>query len=136
MSSKPQLQVKALLVRTIKRRYIAFRTSAPLPYAKWQLQRVLIARMPDPEVRYARRLRVVEYDVTSGYGILRCGHIHLDATLRLLVATHRELGIESIGVSGTLKALRRKFLPDSRGVRLSVARRARGPGGRKKLPVA
>lgn len=126
------------MVRTIRRRYIAFRTEVPLPYTKWQLQRLLLVRIPGREVRHARRLRVMEYDAMSGYGILRCGHNRLVATLRLLTATRRELGIESIGVSGTLKALRRKFLPAKRGVESPDARRrsVRGPGGRKEVPVA
>jgi RNase P/RNase MRP subunit POP5 len=107
--------VIALLVRTIRRRYIAFRTVPSLPYTRWQLQRVLLTRIPDREARHAHRLRVVEYDAASGYGILHCGHTHLAETLRLLTATRRELGLESIGVSGTLKALRRKFLPSTHG---------------------
>ena len=127
----------ALLVRTIRRRYIAFRTATPLPYTRWHLQRVLLARTTDREARRAHRLRVVEYDAASGYGILRCGHIHLAATLRLLAATRRELGIESIGVSGTLKALRRKFLPPTRGAGTpdTGRRSARGPVGLGESPV-
>ena len=103
------------MVRTIRRRYIAFRTATSLPYTQWQLQRVLTASLPDPASQHPDRLRVVEYDPVSGYGILRCGHTSLAATLRHLTATCRELDIESIGVSGTLKALRRKFLPAKRG---------------------
>jgi RNase P/RNase MRP subunit POP5 len=57
-------------------------------------------------------IRLVEYDGESG--VLRCGHLQLQRVKAELQAA-REAGISVIGVSGTVRAAKRKFMPPSAG---------------------
>lgn len=60
------------------------------------------------------KLRLVLYDTRSGRGLLRCGHMQVETLIDKLVRVDEirgekvKLGI--LGVSGTIKAAKRKFL--------------------------
>jgi RNase P/RNase MRP subunit POP5 len=51
-------------------------------------------------------IRVIQFDVETGVGILRCGHTSFNRVIRLL----RELQWRTFGTSGSIKTLKRKFL--------------------------
>jgi RNase P/RNase MRP subunit POP5 len=60
------------------------------------------------------KLRLVLYDVGSGRGLLRCGHLQIEALMDKLVRVDEIMGekvkLGILGVSGTIKAAKRKFL--------------------------
>ena len=56
---------------------------------------------------------VVKFDVETGLGIIRCGHNSLDQILQSIQEPERmlkELNFETLGTSGSIKTLKRKFL--------------------------
>lgn len=60
------------------------------------------------------RVRMIEYHAATGIGILLCDHTHLpqlrQVFQKLSKSTAPSRSIHLLGVSGTLKTLRRKFL--------------------------
>ena len=60
-------------------------------------------------------IRVIIYDQTTGVGVVRCNHRNINILRSILNGSAEAFGVrcaETIGVSGTLKALGR-FLPES-----------------------
>ncbi len=56
---------------------------------------------------------VVKFDVETGLGIIRCGHNSLDQILQSIQEPKRmlkELNFKTLGTSGSIKTLKRKFL--------------------------
>lgn len=99
------------LRRKFRRRYIAFEVKGKV--ARGDLARKLTglssgirAKGPKP--------RLVLYDAGSGRGLLRCGHMQVEALMDKLVRAYEIRGekvkLEILGVSGTMKAAKRKFL--------------------------
>lgn len=87
-----------------KRRYVVFRVSG----GGW-----------DDVLEYVKNLeqacdeksaiKLVEFDPEAGLGVLRCGHLQLKELKSKRGARHKTK-IAVIGVSGTLKAAKRKFM--------------------------
>lgn len=109
------------LVKIIRRRYIAFKlTTKSIPTRRWILEN-LTRTLPQPDSQHQPHfdyLRVIEYDDKTGLGIIRCGHKALDAIRvsigKMPYASQDIIDAEVLGVSGTLKALRRKFLKNNK----------------------
>ena len=56
---------------------------------------------------------VVKFDVETGLGIIRCGHNSLNQILQSIQEPERmlkELKFKTLGTSGSIKTLKRKFL--------------------------
>jgi RNase P/RNase MRP subunit POP5 len=87
------------LIRRIKRRYIAFRIIDGYP-TKNNLIRCIEFGLK------GIKLQIIEYDENTGQGIIRCGH----KSVRDIIDFLNSVSITVIGVSGTIKTLRRKFL--------------------------
>jgi len=69
--------------------------------------------VPDLELNKVL-LKLVFYEVDSKRGLLRCGHKQVDGVKAII--TGKEIGdkkasFKVLGISGTIKAARRKFLP-------------------------
>lgn len=105
------------MVKLFKRRYIAIKLSPASSISKRELLTILmkiIATIHDGEDIGQNHVRIIEYDQTTGLGIVRCDHRNVDFLRSILNDTAEAFGVsrvETIGTSGTLKALRRKFLP-------------------------
>jgi RNase P/RNase MRP subunit POP5 len=60
------------------------------------------------------RVRLLDYDVEKGLGMLLCDHKSVEkirsAFINIRGKSQGEMTIKMIGVSGTIKALKRKFL--------------------------
>ncbi len=59
--------------------------------------------------------RIIEYDPNTGLGIARCDHRSVSLLLTILrgsTETFGRYGAKTLGVSGSIKTLRRKFLKD------------------------
>jgi RNase P/RNase MRP subunit POP5 len=60
------------------------------------------------------RVRLLDYDAEKGLGMLLCDHKSVEkirsAFNNIQGKSHGEMTIQMIGVSGTIKALKRKFL--------------------------
>lgn len=104
-------------VRTIKRRYIAFRVKNSYNFSKNEIRDTLtssiLKRREFSELR-KRGPRLIDYDKRYGAGIIRCGHRDLNEVKSSLInidkISGKDVTMRVIGVSGTIKALRRKFL--------------------------
>lgn len=73
--------------------------------------------MPKTDDQYplgVEYIRVIEYDEKTGLGIIRCNNRTVDIIRpsfeKITEASTNLLNAEVLGVSGTIKALRRKFL--------------------------
>ncbi|MCK5402636.1 hypothetical protein KAI60_00845 [Candidatus Bathyarchaeota archaeon] len=56
---------------------------------------------------------VIKFDVETGLGIIRCGHNYLDQILQSIQESRgilKELKFRTLGTSGSIKTLKRKFL--------------------------
>lgn len=99
------------LRRKFRWRYIAFKVKGKV--AEWDLRRALAELSREVRAK-GPRPRLVLFDVGSGKGLLRCGHMQVEALVDRL-ARIREVGggkvkLETLGVSGTIRAAKRKFL--------------------------
>ena len=103
------------MIKQIKRRYIAFQIMPHRIFAKKDLQNLLINEIATGTNEPLRRrpyIRVIEFDRESGYGILRCGHVSLNQLLQSLHESGKlkQLKLRTLGTSGSIKTLKRKFL--------------------------
>ncbi len=99
-----------------RRRYIAFELvgKASKGDISWTINYVLHARKLEV---YKTMLKLVLYDTNSRRGLLRCGHKQANevkaAMLSIKKISGKEASFVILGVSGTIKAAKRKFLkPD------------------------
>lgn len=96
-----------------KRRYIAFELigEASKRDISWTINHVLHTRKMEVD-KTMRKL--VLYDMDSRRGLLRCGHRQVNevkaAMLSIKNIGGKEASFVSLGVSGTIKAAKRKFL--------------------------
>lgn len=104
-------------VRTIKRRYIAFSVKKGYDFTRKEVLNALPASILESRGSSdfrKRGLRLIMYDRRYGVGIIRCGHRDLGKVKSFLIdlkeISGRDVTVRVIGVSGTLKALKRKFL--------------------------
>jgi RNase P/RNase MRP subunit POP5 len=101
-----------------RRRYIAFELNCEANLMDvTQIVNLLRANSPRPQ---QPQLKLVLYDENKRRGMLRCGHQEVDG-IKAALSDVREIGGKNgsfiiLGVSGTVKAARRKFLaPSGRG---------------------
>lgn len=109
--------MKNTLVRLVRRRYIAFRLKRAPYISKRELLMVLTSDMGEigGEGSGQHHIRIIDYDPNTGLGIVRCDHRAVSILLSILRDTAKTLGkydAETIGVSGSIKTLKRKFLQD------------------------
>ena len=104
------------MIKLIKRRYIAFQVLSKLEISGRELYNALsqemIARM-NGTTKKRPYLRVIKFDSETGFGIIRCSHTALDQVLRLIqesMGNLEKLKLRTIGTSGSIKTLKRKFL--------------------------
>ncbi len=90
-----------------KRRYLAFEVIGGLPEA----HRSAVALAKGLGVDRSE-IRIIEVDEDSGKGLLRCSLDLVDGVKRAIVGEGLPLRI--YGVSGTIRAARRKYLPARR----------------------
>lgn len=95
-----------------RRRYIAFESvrKASVPDV---LQTINFLRASRPKAEQSM-LKLVLYDESSRRGLLRCGHKQVDkikASMSSASGTDAEMvSFRVLGVSGTIRAAKRKFL--------------------------
>lgn len=100
-----------------KKRYIAFKVRSDFKIKKEELSMAIwgnalsmLGEMKASKLNYW----LIEYDEEKMLGILTCSHRMLSEMLACLAlvsnVNNKMLSIVTLGVSGTLKALRRKFL--------------------------
>jgi len=86
------------------------------PYTRHQVVRLIFSELSTlkPPRDRDTRIRLIAYDADQSWGIVRCDHRSVDQIRGLVrhINTKREgqLALQIVGVSGTLKALKRKFL--------------------------
>jgi len=104
------------VIRPLKKRYIGFRvTSSLLPSRREVLTLVLMELHALGHDRDKMlRVRVLDYDGATGVGMLLCDHKSVakirDAFRSVQEKSHGQTTLHMIGVSGTIRALKRKFL--------------------------
>ena len=105
------------MVKSIKRRYIAFKLTAKSSFSKNEILEALIEALPKTNDQHPldmEYIRVMEYDKETGLGIIRCHHKSVDilrpSFKKITQISTDSVNAEVLGVSGTIKALRRKFL--------------------------
>jgi RNase P/RNase MRP subunit POP5 len=87
------------LIKRIKKRYIAFKITDAFPTKK-NLKRYIKSGLR------GIKLQIIEYNEHTGQGVIRCGH----KSVKIIKDFLNSVSITVTGVSGTIKALRRKFL--------------------------
>jgi len=96
-----------------KRRYIAFEFMGEVSKREisWAINHVLHARKMEVD---KTMLKLVLYDTDSRRGLLRCGHKQVNEVKAAMLSIKKIGGKEAsfviLGVSGTIKAAKRKFL--------------------------
>jgi len=96
-----------------RRRYIAFELigEASKREISWAINHVLHARKMEVD---KTMLKLVLYDTDSRRGLLRCGHKQVNEVKAAMLSIKKIGGKEAsfviLGVSGTVKAAKRKFL--------------------------
>jgi RNase P/RNase MRP subunit POP5 len=106
--------VGLLLIRLIRKRYIAFKIVTDARISKRKINEALLRNVSlnkNGEVK--PYLRVIDYDAERGLGIIRCGHNLIGQLLHSqlrIEGVSTELNIKTLGTSGSIKALKRKYL--------------------------
>jgi ribonuclease P/MRP protein subunit POP5 len=95
-----------------RRRYIAFELMGEASVTD-VLQVINFLRTSGPEAEQPT-LRLVLYDEGSRRGLLRCGHRHVDEIKASITnagkTCAKQVSFRVLGVSGTIRAAKRKFL--------------------------
>ncbi|UCH01613.1 MAG: hypothetical protein JSV20_07100 [Candidatus Bathyarchaeota archaeon] len=104
------------MVKKFRRRYLVFKLITKSPLSKYDILNILKKELVQIKGQYSPSLqyiRVISYNRNRGLGILRCDHMLVE-DLRLafknIQRSRYVVQAEIVGVSGTLKALKRKFL--------------------------
>lgn len=99
------------VIREHKKRYMGFYVSSQAYLTKHQLLSRFMHELP---MTPRPRVRIIEYNAVSGVGILLCDHTSLpqlrQVFQKLSTPSTTPHPIHLLGVSGTLKTLRQKFL--------------------------
>jgi RNase P/RNase MRP subunit POP5 len=110
-------EMSTAMIKVMKRRYIAFRLTVKVNPSKYWIRDILARVLPeDGEQRslHLSNLRVIDYDWQTGLGVVRCDQKSREAIqdgiFQIPNISQDVLKAEVLGVSGTLRALRRKFL--------------------------
>ncbi|MDH5770191.1 MAG: hypothetical protein OEZ25_02730 [Candidatus Bathyarchaeota archaeon] len=103
-------------VKPARRRYIAFKVSGTHIFSKRDLYNEFTQMLNvfNKSEIGDRTIRVIRYDQLAGLGIIRCGHKSVDKVKLVLKKVRTISGklvtIDVIGVSGTIRALKRKYV--------------------------
>ncbi|MFH0897283.1 MAG: Rpp14/Pop5 family protein [Candidatus Bathyarchaeota archaeon] len=105
------------MVKLFRRRYIAFKLNSAPTISKRELLPMLISNMEavSKEDSEQYHIRIIKYDAEIGLGVVRCDHRAVNLLLVVLRNPNKTLGnydAKTIGISGSIKTLRRKFLQD------------------------
>jgi len=91
-----------------RKRYIAF-------MALGDASRAEVSRLASGiKSKYnCQSIKFIDFDKTLGFGILSCGHLELPTVKSLLsqAKTGETTKLRILGVSGTIRAAKRKFMP-------------------------
>jgi RNase P/RNase MRP subunit POP5 len=108
--------VEQSLIKLIKRRYIAFHIESRIKISKREIYHALIKEISySANVSTKKRpyMWIIKFDVETGLGIIRCGHNALNQILQSIQESRgllKELKVRTLGTSGSIKTLKRKFL--------------------------
>jgi RNase P/RNase MRP subunit POP5 len=96
-----------------KRRYIAFGVSGA-KFSKGEITRAITNSLQSLQELDPSTMRMIFFEASSGRGLLRCEHKQVAqakaAILKLKGIGGRNVAFNILGVSGTIKAAKRKFL--------------------------
>ena len=96
-----------------KRRYIAFGVSGA-KFSKGEVTRAIANSLRSLQDLNTNAMRIIFFEAGSGRGLLRCEHKQVAqvkaAILKLKRIGGRNMTFSILGVSGTIRAARRKFL--------------------------
>jgi RNase P/RNase MRP subunit POP5 len=111
--SQPELEVGVLPVRLLRRRYLAIRVEGEEAPSRDEIEALIRVLASSGRVN-PTFLRLIGYDSESRLGIVRCSHRSVDDVKVALSAVTDIFGkhvtVRIFGVSGTIRALRRKRL--------------------------
>ncbi len=93
------------LRRRFRRRYIAFETSRRMGREAVKREIATLAQGIDVS---GPRLKLIYYSSPTSRGLMRCGHRQVGKIREKIEENGR---MRTLGVSGTLRAAERKFLP-------------------------
>ena len=105
-----------LLIRTLKKRYIGFRLVSDRVHSRREVLTLVVTEVDAMRGDHERmmRVRLLDYDGEKGVGMLLCDHKSVekirDAFNTIQRKSQGTTTIQTVGVSGTIKALKRKFL--------------------------
>ena len=105
-----------LLIRTLKKRYIGFKLVSDRVHSRREVLTLVINELHAMRGDHEKmmRVRLIDYDLERGVGMLLCDHKSVekvrDAFNNIQSKNRGTTTIQMVGVSGTIKALKRKFL--------------------------
>jgi RNase P/RNase MRP subunit POP5 len=97
-----------------KRRYIVFEV-LDAKLSRTEVTRAILNSLRDSDFTHADIVRLILYNSGSGRGLLRCGHKQV-GQVKAVMARLKQVGekkafLKVLGVSGTIRVAKRKFLP-------------------------
>ncbi len=97
-----------------KRRYVAFEVLGA-KLSRSEVTRAILNPLRGSDFVHADIVRLILYNTGSGRGLLRCGHKQA-GQVKAVMANLKQVGgkkasLNVLGVSGTIRAAKRKFLP-------------------------
>ena len=110
-----------ILVKTFRRRYIAFQLNSTLVYSREGILRLLATiAFNQNQKDFAidmKYIRIINYDEETGLGIIRCNQRLVDVLrffiMKMPTTSIGLISAKVLGVSGTIKALKKKFLQNA-----------------------
>jgi RNase P/RNase MRP subunit POP5 len=104
-------------VKLARRRYLAFKVSSAHIFSKRDLYNEVTQKMLNVFNKSETGegiTQVILYDQLAGLGIIRCGHKSVDKVKLVLknlrTISGKPVTIDVTGVSGTIRALKRKYV--------------------------
>lgn len=97
-----------------KRRYIAFEV-LDAKLSRSEITRAILNSLRGSDFVHVDIVRLILYNAGSGRGLLRCGHKQV-AQAKAVMAKLKQVdgkkaSLNVLGVSGTIRVAKRKFLP-------------------------
>jgi len=100
-----------------RRRYVAFEIVGARMSRNDAVKALDLAFRGAPDLELNRALlKLVFYDASSQRGLLRCGHKQVGEIKAMIIGKEvgkKNVSFEILGISGTIKAAKRKFLTPS-----------------------
>ena len=108
-----KLDVKIYLTRLFRRRYIAFTLTLVTQISKRELLAQIIRKIVTTNSRDPKQyhIRIINYDVSTGLGIVRCDHKVTNLLLSILrnLEVCKGIRLKTIRTSGSIKSLKQKI---------------------------